>query len=205
LILEWGKGTMIQDYKLSYDYYRGDRFADFDADLKGNNDLLSLNQPELIKEIHRGFLEAGSDIIETNTFNATSVSQADYKMQDLAYDLNVAAARNAREAADEYTERTPDKPRLVAGAIGPTNKTRSLSPDVEDPGYRTMTYDQLEEAYAQQIRGLADGGVHLVLVETIFDTLNAKAAIYAIHKHAEETGEALPVMISGTLVDQSGR
>src|SRR5699024_1028888 len=169
------------------------------------NDLLSLTQPELIKDIHRRFLEAGSDIIETNTFNSTSVSQADYGMEDLAYELNVAAARNAREAADEMTRQTPDKPRLVAGAVGPTNKTLSLSPDVEDPGYRAITFDQLTDAYAEQIRGLSDGGVDILLVETIFDTLNAKAAIYAIHKHAEETGEALPVMISGTIVDQSGR
>src|SRR5699024_11096570 len=169
------------------------------------NDLLSLTQPELIKEIHRGFLEAGSDIIETNTFNATSVSQADYKMQDLAYELNAAAAQNAREAADEFTERTPDKPRLVAGAIGPTNKTLSLSPDVEDPGYRAITFDQLQEAYAAQISGLADGAVYLLLVETIIDTLCSKAAIYAVHDHAEQTVEALPVMISGTMVGQSGR
>ena len=205
LILDGAMGTMIQDRELSDGDYRGTRFADFDADLKGNNDLLSLTQPELIKDIHRDFLEAGSDIIETNTFNATSISQADYNMQDLAYELNVAAAENAREVADEFTARNPDKPRLVAGAIGPTNKTLSLSPDVEDPGFRAITFDQLKEAYAEQIRGLADGGVDLLLVETIFDTLNAKAAIYAIHKHAEETGEALPVMISGTIVDQSGR
>jgi len=206
LILDGAMGTMIQSFKLTEEDYRGNRFKDFEgADLKGNNDLLSLTQPEIIKDIHSQFLEAGSDIIETNTFNSTSISQADYKMEDLAYELNVAAAKNAREVADEFTKRNPDKPRFVAGAIGPTNKTLSLSPDVEDPGYREITFDQLANAYGEQIRGLADGGADMLLVETIFDTLNAKAAIYAIHKHAEETGQQLPVMISGTIVDQSGR
>ncbi|SHG20065.1 methionine synthase (B12-dependent) [Fodinibius roseus] len=205
LILDGAMGTMIQQHNLSEEDYRGERFSDYGSDLKGNNDLLSLTQPDIIKDIHRRFLEAGSDIIETNTFNSTSISQADYHMEDLAYELNVAAARNAREVADRMTEQTPDKPRLVAGAIGPTNKTLSLSPDVEDPGYRAITFDQLKESYAEQIRGLDDGGVDILLVETIFDTLNAKAAIYAIHKHAEQTGRALPVMISGTIVDQSGR
>lgn len=206
LILDGAMGTMIQAHNLSEEDYRGDRFKDFDkAELQGNNDLLSLTQPEIIKDIHSQFLAAGSDIIETNTFNSTSISQADYHMEDLAYELNVAAAQNAREVADEFTEQNPDKPRFVAGAIGPTNKTLSLSPDVEDPGYRDITFDQLKEAYSEQIRGLADGGVDILLVETIFDTLNAKAAIYAIHKHAEETGQELPVMISGTIVDQSGR
>ncbi|HEX6983619.1 MAG TPA: methionine synthase [Balneolaceae bacterium] len=205
LILDGAMGTMIQSYKLSEEDYRGEQFKDFNAELKGNNDLLSITQPQIIKEIHSQFLAAGSDIIETNTFNSTSISQADYQMQHLAYDLNVAAAKNAREAADEFTAKNPDKPRLVAGAIGPTNKTLSLSPDVEDPGYRAVTFDQLVEAYTEQIRGLADGGVDILLVETIFDTLNAKAAIYAIHKYADETGQHLPVMISGTIVDQSGR
>ncbi len=205
LVLDGAMGTMIQNQNLGEADYRGERFKDVDNDLKGNNDLLSLTQPDLIKKIHIDFLEAGADIVETNTFNATSISQADYDLQDLAYELNKAAAQNAREAADEITEKNPDKPRLVAGAVGPTNKTLSLSPDVEDPGYRAITFDQLKEAYAEQIRGLADGGVDMLLVETIFDTLNAKAAIYAIHKHAEETGKSLPVMISGTIVDQSGR
>ena len=206
LILDGAMGTMIQSYKLTEEDYRGDRFKDFDkADLQGNNDLLSLTQPQIIKDIHRDFLSAGSDIIETNTFNSTSISQADYHMEDLAYELNVAAARNAREVADEFTEKNPDKPRFVAGAIGPTNKTLSLSPDVEDPGYRAITFDQLKEAYAEQIRGLVDGGADILLVETIFDTLNAKAAIYAIHKYQEETDNEIPVMISGTIVDQSGR
>ncbi len=205
LVLDGAMGTMIQDYDLNEGDYRGKRFQDWNQDLKGNNDLLTLTQPDIIKEIHASFLDAGADIIETNTFNATSISQDDYGMQDLAYELNKTAAGNAREVADHYTEQNPDKPRLVAGAIGPTNKTLSLSPDVEDPGYRAITFDQLKEAYAEQIRGLADGGVDMLLVETIFDTLNAKAAVYAIHKHAEETGQELPVMISGTIVDQSGR
>ncbi|WP_138431790.1 methionine synthase [Fodinibius saliphilus] len=206
LILDGAMGTMIQNHNLSENDYRGERFKDFeDAELKGNNDLLSLTQPEIIKDIHSQFLAAGSDIIETNTFNSTSISQADYNMEDLAYELNVAAAQNAREVADKFTEQNPSKPRFVAGAIGPTNKTLSLSPDVEDPGYRDITFDQLKEAYTEQIHGLVDGGADILLVETIFDTLNAKAAIYAIHKYNEETGKELPVMISGTIVDQSGR
>ncbi|GAA5521814.1 methionine synthase [Aliifodinibius salicampi] len=206
LILDGAMGTMIQEHNLSEEDYRGERFTDYTkAELKGNNDLLSLTQPDIIKDIHRQFLAAGSDIIETNTFNSTSISQADYHMQDLAYELNVAAAENAREVADEFTKKTPDKPRLVAGAIGPTNKTLSLSPDVEDPGYRDITFDQLKESYTEQIKGLVEGGVDMLLVETIFDTLNAKAAIYAIHKYGEETGNEMPVMISGTIVDQSGR
>ena len=207
LILDGAMGTMIQDHNLTEDDYRGKRFANFDKadNLKGNNDLLSITQPDIIKDIHRRFLSAGSDIIETNTFNSTSISQADYHMEDLAYELNVAAAQNAREVADEFTNKNPDKPRFVAGAIGPTNKTLSLSPDVEDPGYRAITFDTLKEAYAEQIRGLVDGGADILLVETIFDTLNAKAAIYAIHKYVEETSNKIPVMISGTIVDQSGR
>lgn len=206
LILDGAMGTMIQSYNLSENDYRGERFKDYDkSDLKGNNDLLSITQPEIIKEIHSEFLEAGSDIIETNTFNSTSISQADYHMEDLVYELNLTAAQNAREVADKFTERDPDKPRFVAGSIGPTNKTLSLSPDVEDPGYRAITFDQLKESYFEQIKALAEGGVDLLLIETIFDTLNAKAAIYAIHKFTEETGKQLPVMISGTIVDQSGR
>ncbi|MDZ7716889.1 MAG: methionine synthase [Balneolaceae bacterium] len=205
LILDGAMGTMIQSYNLTEKDYRGNRFNDYDYDLQGNNDLLSITQPQIIKKIHSQFLEAGSDIIETNTFNSTSVSQADYHMEDLVYELNKAAAQNAREAADEFTKKTPDKPRLVAGAIGPTNKTLSLSPDVEDPGYRAITFDQLANSYSEQVQGLVDGGADILLVETIFDTLNAKAAIYAIHKYAEETGKQLPVMISGTIVDQSGR
>ncbi|MGD8747084.1 MAG: methionine synthase [Balneolaceae bacterium] len=206
LILDGAMGTMIQSYNLSEEDYRGERFKDYNkSDLKGNNDLLSITQPEIIKEIHRQFLSAGSDIIETNTFNSTSISQADYHMEGLVYELNVAAARNAREVADAITGKNPEKPRFVAGSIGPTNKTLSLSPDVEDPGYRAISFDQLKDAYLEQIRALAEGGVDILLIETIFDTLNAKAAIYAIHKFAEETTKQLPVMISGTIVDQSGR
>jgi len=205
LILDGAMGTMIQSYNLTEADYRGDRFKDYDSDLQGNNDLLSLTQPQIIKEIHSDFLEAGSDIIETNTFNGTSISQADYQMEDLAYELNKVSAENAREVAERFTDENPDKPRFVAGAIGPTNKTLSLSPDVEDPGYRAITFDQLAAAYTEQINGLVDGGVDMLLIETIFDTLNAKAAIYAIHKFNEETGKELPVMISGTIVDQSGR
>lgn len=205
LILDGAMGTMIQSYKLEEQDFRGERFADFPSDLKGNNDLLSITQPQIIKDIHSQFLEAGSDIIETNTFNSTSISQADYEMEDLAYELNKISAENAREVADSFTQKTPEKPRFVAGAIGPTNKTLSLSPDVEDPGYRAITFDQLAESYGEQIRGLADGGVDLLMIETIFDTLNAKAAVYAVHKHAEETDRHIPVMISGTIVDQSGR
>jgi 5-methyltetrahydrofolate--homocysteine methyltransferase len=205
LILDGAMGTMIQDYRLDEEAYRGERFKDANQQLQGNNDLLTLTQPEIINEIHSSFLEAGADIIETNTFNATSVSQSDYGTESLAYELNKQAAQNAREVADSFTEQTPEKPRLVAGAIGPTNKTLSLSPDVEDPGYRAITFDQLAKAYGEQIRGLAAGDVDMLLVETIFDTLNAKAAVYAIHKHGEETGQHLPVMISGTIVDQSGR
>jgi 5-methyltetrahydrofolate--homocysteine methyltransferase len=205
LILDGAMGTMIQSYHLNEDDYRGERFKNAEQQLQGNNDLLSLTQPGIIKEIHSSFLQAGSDIIETNTFSSTSISQADYQMEELAYELNKTAAENAREVADQFTQQEPEKPRLVAGSIGPTNKTLSLSPDVEDPGYRAITFDQLAEAYGEQIRGLADGGVDLLLVETIFDTLNAKAAVYAIHQHAEKTGQQLPVMISGTIVDQSGR
>ncbi len=205
LVLDGAMGTMIQSYDLDEQDFRGDRFADYKTDLQGNNDLLSITQPGIIKEIHSQFLEAGSDIIETNTFNATSISQADYEMEEMAYELNKTAAENAREVAGKFTDQTPEKPRFAAGAIGPTNKTLSLSPDVEDPGYRAITFDRLAEAYSEQIRGLADGGVDLFLVETIFDTLNAKAAVYAIHKHAEKTGKDIPVMISGTIVDQSGR
>ncbi|HKK46084.1 MAG TPA: homocysteine S-methyltransferase family protein, partial [Balneolaceae bacterium] len=173
LILDGAMGTMIQSYNLSENDYRGERFKDYDkSDLKGNNDLLSITQPEIIKEIHSEFLEAGSDIIETNTFNSTSISQADYHMEDLVYELNLTAAQNARDVADRFTKQNPDKPRFVAGSIGPTNKTLSLSPDVEDPGYRAITFDQLKESYLEQIRALAEGGVDLLLIETIFDTLN---------------------------------
>lgn len=205
LVLDGAMGTMIQGYELTEKDFRGKEFADFSGELKGNNDLLCLTQPDIIRDIHSDFLAAGADILETNTFNANPISQEDYNLQDSAYDLNITAARVAREAADSFTRQNPDKPRFVAGAIGPTNKTLSLSPDVEDPGYRAITFDQLVDAYTVQIRGLMDGGVDTLLVETVFDTLNCKAAIYAIHQYTRKTGKQIPIMISGTIVDQSGR
>jgi 5-methyltetrahydrofolate--homocysteine methyltransferase len=205
LVLDGAMGTMIQRYKLSEADYRGERFRDFHRDLKGNNDLLSLTQPNIIREIHNAYLEAGADIIETNTFNATAISQADYGMESLAYELNLASAKIARECADEFTLLNPAKPRFVAGALGPTNKTASLSPDVNDPGYRAITFEQLYSAYYTQAEGLLDGGVDTLLVETIFDTLNAKAALFAIQDLLEKRGIKIPVMVSGTITDLSGR
>jgi len=205
LILDGAMGTMIQGYKLSEDDFRGSKFQNVDNELKGNNDLLSVTQPDIIREIHSQFLDAGADMIETNTFNANPISQEDYHLQDQAYELNVASAKVAREAADAFTKKNPDKPRFVAGAVGPTNKTLSLSPDVENPGYRAITFDALADAYEEQIRGLVDGGVDTLLIETVFDMLNCKAAIYAAHRHMRKIGRQLPVMISGTIVDQSGR
>ena len=205
LVLDGAMGTMIQSYRLGEKDYRGIKYSKHPGELKGNNDLLSITQPDIIYEIHSSFLEAGADIIETNTFNGTPISQEDYQLAGEAYTINLRAAEIARKAADEYTSKNPDKPRFVAGAIGPTNKTLSLSPDVENPGYRAITFDQLVNAYTEQIRGLVDGGADTLLVETVFDTLNCKAAIYAIHQHARKTGKELPVMISGTIVDQSGR
>lgn len=206
LILDGAMGTMIQQHKLTEADFRGTRFAKHAHDLKGNNDLLSITQPSIISGIHKQYLEAGSDIIETNTFSSTSIAQADYQLESLAYELNLESARLARKAADEFTSRNPDRPRFVAGAIGPTNKTLSLSPDVSNPGYRAVSFDQVAAAYYEQVHGLADGGVDLLLIETIFDTLNAKAAIYAIRKYFRESGkEPLPIMISGTITDASGR
>ena len=203
LVLDGAMGTMIQDYKLSESQYRGARFKDYPLDLMGNNDLLSITQGQIISEIHGKFLEAGADIIETNTFNGTSISQADYKMEDLVEEINIAAAGIAREAADAYTARDPQKPRLVAGSMGPTNRTASISPDVNNPGFRAVDFDQLVEAYQQQAEALARGGVDILLVETIFDTLNAKAALYAIQQSSQ--CEELPIMVSGTITDASGR
>jgi 5-methyltetrahydrofolate--homocysteine methyltransferase len=203
LILDGAMGTMIQSYKLDEADYRGERFADWASDVKGNNDLLSLTQPQIIRDIHTAYLEAGADIVETNTFNANSISMADYHMEELAYELNRESARIAREACDQYS--TPDKPRFVAGVIGPTNRTASISPDVNNPGYRNVSFDQLRESYDEALRGLVDGGADIILVETIFDTLNAKAALFAIDAWFEETGRRLPVMISGTITDASGR
>jgi 5-methyltetrahydrofolate--homocysteine methyltransferase len=206
LIIDGAMGTMIQRYKLSEADYRGERFKDWHTDVKGNNDLLSITQPAIITGIHREYLEAGADIIETNTFSSTTIAQADYDMQPLAHELNVAAARCARTAADEFTKKDPSKPRYVAGAIGPLNKTLSLSPDVNNPGYRAVTFDEVAAAYEEQVRGLAEGGVDILLVETIFDTLNAKAAIYAIKKLTRQSRiPELPIMISGTITDASGR
>jgi 5-methyltetrahydrofolate--homocysteine methyltransferase len=210
LIIDGAMGTMIQRYKLSEADYRGTRFADWPSDLKGNNDLLCITRPDIIRDIHLEYLEAGADIIETNTFNAQAVSLADYQMSELAYELNVAAARCAREAIAAFLEKHPERKEgpgpFVAGAVGPMNKTLSLSPDVNNPGFRSIGFDEVAEAYYEQVKGLSDGGVDLLLIETIFDTLNAKAAIYAIKKFYRDTGlPELPLMISGTITDASGR
>jgi 5-methyltetrahydrofolate--homocysteine methyltransferase len=207
LILDGAMGTMIQQKKFNEDEYRGikstQRFTNHPVDLKGNNELLVLTQPQVIQEIHEQYLEAGADIIETNTFGATSIAQEDYKMPQLAREMNVQAAKLARRACDKYT--SVDKPRFVAGAIGPTPKTASISPDVNDPGARNVDFDSLRNSYREQVEGLFEGGVDLFLVETIFDTLNAKAALFAIDEFFEDSGERLPVMISGTVTDASGR
>ncbi len=205
MILDGAMGTMIQGYRLSEEDFRGKRFKDHPHDLKGNNDLLCITQPDIIKEIHKAYLQAGADIIETNTFSGTAISQSDYKLENIIYELNFQAAKIASEAADEVTKLNPDKPRFVAGSLGPTNKTASLSPNVNDPGYRAVTFDKLAAAYQEQIRGLIDGGVDILLVETIFDTLNAKAAIFAIEEQCRKVNKDIPVMISGTIVDLSGR
>lgn len=205
IYLDGAMGTMVQQRKLSEKDYRGERFANWDkADLKGNNDLLVLTQPDVIEDIHRQFLEAGSDIIETDTFNSTSISQADYGLEGIVTDLNLAAARLARRVADEVANSTGDQ-RWVAGAVGPLNRTLSMSRDVNDPGKREVTWDQVVEAYFEQISALVEGGIDLLLIETIFDTLNAKAAIFAAEKFFESSGTRLPLMISGTITDQSGR
>ena len=203
VILDGAMGTMIQRYKLTEADYRGTRFTEHHVDVKGNNELLLLTRPEVIREIHEQYLAAGADLIETNTFGATSVAQEDYDMAELAYEMNVVAAQIAREACDQYS--TPDKPRFVAGAFGPTPRTASISPDVNDPGARNIDYEQLRAAYYEQGKGLLDGGADVFLVETIFDTLNAKAALFAIEQLFEDTGERLPVLISGTVTDASGR
>ena len=205
LLLDGAMGTMIQAHGLDEAAYRGERFADWPANLKGNMDVLSLTQPEIIRDIHAAYLEAGADIIETNTFNSTAISQAEYGFQDLAYRLNLEGARLARAAADPVTAKTPEKPRLVAGVLGPTNRTASISPDVSDPGFRNVDFDALVAAYAEAARGLIDGGADILLVETVFDTLNCKAAIYAILRLFDDQGVQLPVMISGTITDASGR
>ncbi|MCW5636458.1 MAG: homocysteine S-methyltransferase family protein [Rubrivivax sp.] len=203
LVLDGAMGTMLQRHRLAEADFRGERFAAHGKDLKGNNDLLSLTRPDLVRRIHEQYLEAGADIIETNTFGATAIAQEDYGLADVARELNVASARLAREAADHHAQ--PAKPRFVAGALGPTPKTASISPDVNDPGARNVGFDQLRDAYREQAEGLLEGGCDLFLVETIFDTLNAKAAIFALDELMESSGERLPVIISGTVTDASGR
>ncbi len=205
LILDGGMGSLIQSHALEEKDYRGERFADFHQDLQGNNDLLSITQPDIVRGIYKSYLDAGADIIESNTFNSTRISQADYQLEDVTYELNVEGARLAREMADAKTAETPDKPRWVTGVVGPTSRTLSISPDVNDPAYRNVTFDELVENYQEATRGLIEGGVDLILIETIFDTLNAKAAIYAIHSVFDELGFELPIMISGTITDASGR
>ena len=205
LILDGAMGTMIQRHKLQEADYRGQRFLDAPGFLKGNNELLVITCPDVIGGIHRAYLEAGADIIETNTFNANVISQADYGLQSCVRELNLAAARLARSEADAFTAKDPSKPRFVAGSIGPTNRTASLSPDVNDPGFRAVDFDTLEAAFYEQTAALVEGGVDLLLIETVFDTLNAKAALHAIRRFCAERGELLPIMISGTITDASGR
>ncbi len=205
LIIDGAMGTMIQRYKLDEAGYRGERFKDWKRDVKGNNDLLVLTQPDIIEAIHEEYLAAGADLLETNTFNAQRISMADYGMEEFSYEMNVAAAKIARSAADKWTKKTPEKPRFVAGAVGPTNRTASISPDVNDPAFRNVNFDQLREAYKEQVRGLIEGGADIILIETIFDTLNAKAAGVATLEVFEEKGVELPIMISGTITDRSGR
>jgi 5-methyltetrahydrofolate--homocysteine methyltransferase len=205
LVLDGAMGTMIQRHTLTEEDFRKGWFDGHDKPLKGNNDLLSLTRPDIIKDIHRAYFEAGADIAETNTFSGTTVAQADYSLEHAVYNINYHSAKIAREVADEFTSKDPSKPRFVAGSIGPTNRTASISPDVNDPGYRAITYDDLVQAYKEQVNALIDGGVDILLVETIFDTLNAKAALFAIDEVYDDRGIQLPIMVSGTITDQSGR
>ena len=205
LVLDGAMGTMIQRYKFSEEDYRGERFKDWEHSLKGNNDLLSLTQPHAIEEVHRKYLDADADIIETNTFSGTTIAMADYHMEELVYELNYESTKIARKICDQFTNLNPDKPRFVAGSMGPTNKTASLCPDVNDPGYRAITFDELRSAYKLQAEALLDGGSDILLVETIFDTLNAKAALFAIDEIQEERNTKIPIMVSGTITDASGR
>src|SRR6202171_4779044 len=205
LVLDGAMGTMVQRYGLTEGEFRGERFKDHPKDLRGNNDLLTITRPQVIREIHSQYLDAGADILETNTFNSTSISQADYKLESLVEELNFAAAKLAREVADSYTARTPGKPRFVAGVWGPMKRTLPLSPDVNDRGYRAVSFDQVKDAYKLAVKALVEGGVDLIMVETIFDTLNAKAALFAIDEYFDEAGVRLPIMISGTITDASGR
>jgi 5-methyltetrahydrofolate--homocysteine methyltransferase len=205
LVLDGAMGTMLQRYKFTEEDYRGERFKDYPTSLKGNNDLLSLTQPKAIAEVHRLYFEAGADIVETNTFSGTTIGMADYNMEDLVYELNYESAKIAKQVADEFTQKNPSQPRFVAGSIGPTNRTASLSPDVNRPEYRAITFDDLRVAYKQQVEALIDGGVDVLLVETIFDTLNAKACLFAIEEVKEERNIDIPIMVSGTITDASGR
>jgi 5-methyltetrahydrofolate--homocysteine methyltransferase len=205
LVIDGAMGTMIQRHTLEESDFRGERFKNHSHPLKGNNDILSITRPDIIKDIHRQYLEAGADILETNTFSGTSIAQADYHLQHVVYELNFQSAKIAREVADEVTRKEPHKPRFVAGAMGPTNKTASLSPDVNNPGYRAITFDELVAAFKEQGRGLMDGGADVLLLETIIDTLNVKAALFALQELFEEAGRQIPVMVSGTITDASGR
>ena len=205
LVLDGAMGTMIQQYKFTEEDYRGEKFKDFHISVKGNNDMLSITQPKAIKEIHAKYLEAGADIIETNTFSSTTVAMADYEMEDFVYELNYQSAKIAKEVAEEFTKLDPSKPRFVAGSIGPTNRTASMSPDVNDPGFRAVTFEDLRKAYKQQAEALIDGAVDVLLVETVFDTLNAKAALFAIEEIKSERNIDIPIMLSGTITDASGR
>ena len=205
LVLDGAMGTMIQAYNLKEEDFRGERFKNYSSSLKGNNDLLSITQPQIISEIHKKYLDSGADILETNTFSSNSISMADYNMEDLVYELNFESAKIAKKLTDEYSIKDSSKPRFVAGSIGPTNKTASMSPDVSDPGFRAITFDELVISYTEQIKGLVDGGVDILLLETIFDTLNAKAALFAIDTYMENNKLDIPLMVSGTITDQSGR
>src|SRR3990172_8902658 len=205
LVLDGAMGTMIQRHKLEEKDFRGEILKDHPVDLKGNNDLLSITQPGIIKNIHRAYLDAGADIIESNTFSGTSIAQTDYKTEEFVYDINYQSAKIAKKTAEEFTKKNPAKPRFVAGALGPTNKTLSLSSNVNDPGQRAVTFEQMSASYYEQVRGLVEGGADILLIETITDTLNAKSAIYAVEEYMNKTGKQIPVMISGTIVDLSGR
>ncbi|MDY0781627.1 homocysteine S-methyltransferase family protein [Tenacibaculum sp. IB213877] len=205
LVLDGAMGTMLQQYNFTEEDFRGKRFKEHPCSLKGNNDLLSITQPKAVKEVHYKYFAAGADIVETNTFSGTTIAMADYQMENLVYELNYQSAKIAKEVADEFTKKEPHKPRFVAGSIGPTNRTASMSPDVNDPGYRAITYNDLRIAYKQQAEALLDGGADILLVETVFDTLNAKAALFAIEEIKEERNLNVPVMVSGTITDASGR
>lgn len=205
LVLDGAMGTMLQRHKFTEEDFRGERFKDWKVPVQGNNDLLSITQPEAIKEVHRLYFEAGADIVETNTFSGTTIAMADYEMEEIVYELNFQSAKIAKEVADEFTAKEPNKPRFVAGSIGPTNRTASMSPDVNDPGFRAVTFDELRTAYKLQVEALLDGGSDILLVETVFDTLNAKAALFAIEEVKDERNIEVPIMVSGTITDASGR